>query len=57
MNEKFSGVQNPTILKRKPNLKLCSNHFKSGKRIYRTWSGSTAMRDGNGWYIERRNSK
>ena len=54
-NEKFVGIKNSKILERKPNLKLCGNHFKSGKRIYRVWDASVAgqaKRDGKGWYIK-----
>jgi hypothetical protein len=47
------GIVNPSIKARKPNLKLCGNHFKSGPRIYRIWNSAvkgTAYSDGAGWY-------
>lgn len=50
IKEKFSGVRNSKILERKPNLKLCSNHYKAGPRIYRIWNHGTAISDGRGWY-------
>jgi hypothetical protein len=49
--EKFVGILNKRILERKPNLKLCSNHYKSGPRIYRAWNHGTAKADGRGWYM------
>ena len=49
--EKFVGIPNKRILERKPNLKLCSNHYKSGPRIYRAWNHGTAIADGRGWYM------
>jgi len=54
-DEKFTGIKNSRILDRKPNLKLCGNHFKSGSRVYRVWNPSVngqAKRDGKGWYIK-----
>ena len=57
---KFDGIQNTSILDRKPNLKLCGNHFKTGKRIYRVWNSKmlgTAISDGKGWYIEQKMKK
>lgn len=55
-NDKFVGIKNMRILERKPNLRLCGNHFKSGPRIYRVWdpaANGQAVRDGNGWYIRQ----
>ncbi len=46
-------LKQPDILKRKPDLKLCGNHFKVFKKIHRFWDASkrgTAKRDGGGWY-------
>ncbi len=44
-------LKSKTILKRKPRLRLCSNHFKdSGPTVKRLWTGGQAFRDGKGWY-------
>ncbi len=51
----FSKLKSKTILSRKPNLKICSNHQKDeGPRVYRYWDSmvkGTAYSDGKGWYI------
>jgi len=39
-----------TVRDRKPNLKICPNHFKTLKRSYRIWTRGPAIRDGSGWY-------
>lgn len=46
-------LKSKTILQRKPNLKLCSNHFKDEIYIKNYWPSDklgTAIRDGKGWY-------
>lgn len=50
----FNKLKSPTILKRKPNLKICSNHLKDnlvskGRRWYSGVQG-TAYSNGQGWY-------
>ena len=50
-------LKDPDILKKKPELKICSNHRKKERgRIYKFWDSGkqgTAVRDGNGWYKEK----
>lgn len=38
------------ILTRKPDLNLCSNHFKEQTSPKRIWNRGTAVKDGKGWY-------
>jgi hypothetical protein len=54
---KFEGILDKRILERKPNLKLCSNHYKCGPRIYRVWNHGTAISDGRGWYMAKATTK
>jgi len=57
----ISTLKSSDILERKPNLKLCSNHFKPVRTITRYWNSEkmgTAIRDENGWYKqENKNAK
>jgi len=39
-----------SIKDRKPNLKLCSNHYGSFPKIYRIYNRGIARSDGKGWY-------
>ena len=53
--EKFlDRLKSMDILDRKPNLKLCSNHFKdTAPKIHRQWLTQymgTAISDNKGWY-------
>jgi len=44
------------LLERKPKLKLCSNHYKTGRRVLRWWDSKnlgTAIKDGDGWYVQK----
>ena len=49
--ELLSNLKSDTILKRKPNLKICSNHRKDNIAPKRICNKGTAHRDGKGWYI------
>lgn len=64
----FRTLKNPDILKKKPHLKLCSNHFvDDGPVVRRMWVSAeipsrddsprcvqgTAVRDGDGWYVKQ----
>lgn len=45
-----------SLLKGKPDLKLCSNHYNFRKRVIRYWNSimlGTATRDGEGWYVQK----
>jgi len=47
--------KSPTILERKPNLKICSNHLKDGNTVgyrakRRVFVHGQAFKDGRGWY-------
>jgi len=45
--------KSPTILNRKPDLKLCSNHFNTFSSKGRYWNSlhrGQAVSDGKGWY-------
>lgn len=50
-----SKLKSKDIKKRKPFLKLCSNHFREeGPKTYRFWhsfSQGTARSDGKGWFV------
>ena len=49
--ELLNRLKSKTILKRKPDLKLCSNHFKDTVSKHgRHFVGGQAISDGNGWY-------
>jgi len=51
--ELLNRLKSKTILKRKPRLKLCSNHFKTEYPVHRIWTmRGQAIRDGKGWYKE-----
>jgi hypothetical protein len=47
-------LKSETILSRKPNLKICSNHLVDDGPIVKRWWPSqlmgTAISDGKGWY-------
>jgi len=46
-------LKSPTILDRKPALKLCPNHFNTSSSKGRYWNSShrgQAISDGKGWY-------
>ena len=43
-------LKNPTILLRKPNLKLKPNHYRFFSRAGRIFQGGKAISDGRGWY-------
>lgn len=45
-------LKQPDILKRKPNLKICSNHIRNLER-HRIFIRGIAVRDGKGWYITK----
>ena len=49
----LSRLKSKTILKRKPNLTICSNHLKEEIYPKRIWNSSvqgTAISNGGGWY-------
>jgi len=54
MNKDYSiserGLLDKRLRERKPNLKICSNHYKPLKRYYRVWTAGTAIRRADGWY-------
>lgn len=44
------------LLKRKPNLILFPNHYNFRKRVLRYWNSTmlgTAIKDGEGWYVQK----
>ena len=50
-------LKSKTILDRKPNLKLCSNHFTDVQMVKNFWPSNklgTAVKDGKGWYRQER---
>jgi hypothetical protein len=49
-------LKNPDILKKRPNLELCSNHYRDEVRPLRVWRSrhvGTAYADGRGWYVDK----
>lgn len=40
-----------TIKDRKPNLKLCPNHYRFIPKTHRIWNQGQAIKDGRGWYL------
>lgn len=52
--EILSNLKSKTIMDRKPNLKICSNHQQDKwPRVIRFWDQreGTAKRDDKGWYV------
>lgn len=44
-------LKSETIKERKPDLKLCPNHYHVvSTRTWPSWAKGTARRDGRGWY-------
>lgn len=47
-------LKSKTIKERKPDLKLCPNHYHvvstASTRTWPSWTKGTARRDGRGWY-------
>ncbi len=49
-------LKSKDILKRKPNLKLCSNHYKPEKVDRRWWRSAedgTAVKGTKNWYMKK----
>jgi len=45
------------LLGKKPNLKLCSNHFGDKLQMFRVWDSKkfgTAYSDGKGWFVSKK---
>jgi len=53
IDDVINKLKSKTILEKKPNLKLCSNHFKTKFTYGRYWNSNVkgqAISDGKKWY-------
>ena len=53
----LSKLKDPTLLDRKPSLKLYPNHFREEIYPKRVWSFGPAVKDGKGWYRAKTDRK